>query len=254
MTEALVPDFIIGGAPRAGTTYLAHALDTHPEIEMAKPWRPEAKVFLFEEQSPEAYRARYAQWFGPQHADRLRGEKTTNYFESAEAPSRVAAALPEVRFVFLLREPVERAYSNWLWSRLNDLEELPFADAIALEGGRDDPLPQSMGYARPHDYLTRADYGQFAERWIAALGRERIGFWLYEDLFGKNEKVLAEIQRFVGATPHELPDRPAGLVNEARSTGDPLDPRLREELRARVSPLVEKFAAVTGVDVGPWGY
>jgi hypothetical protein len=254
MSDALVPDFIIGGAPRAGTTYLAHALDTHPDIEMAKPWRPEAKVFLREEAGPAAYRARYSQWFGPEHVGKLRGEKTTNYFESAEAPARVAAALPAARLVFVLREPVERAYSNWLWSRMNGLEDLPFAEAIELEGGREDPLPAEQSHARPHDYLARADYVRFAGRWIEAIGREKVGFWLYEDLFTRNDEVLAAIQRFAGAEPHELPERPRGLVNEARSTGADLDPELRARLRARIAPLIDGLSDLTGLDLSAWGY
>jgi hypothetical protein len=252
---ALVPDFIIGGAPRAGTTYLAHTLDTHPGVAMAKPWRPEPKVFLRAEPAPEAYRDAYARYWTEADAGRIRGEKTTNYFESAEAPGRVALALPGVRMVFLVREPVARAYSNWLWSRMNGLEDLPFERAIELEGARVDPLPPEQSHARPHDYLTRADYAGFARRWIESLGRERVGFFLYEDLIGAvGAAALRSIQEFIGVDPLDLPDRPREAVNEARHTHDPLDPELGELLRERVRPLVEDFAAVSGLDVGAWGY
>jgi hypothetical protein len=254
MTAELVPDFIVGGAPRSGTTYLAHALDTHPDIEMAKPWRPEPKVFLRPADGAAVFRAQYAQWFGPEHAAVLRGEKTTNYFESAEAPARVATALPEVRLVFLLREPVARAYSNWLWSRMNGLEDLPFAEAIELEGDREDPLPEEQAHARPHDYLGRGDYARFGRRWFDALGQERVGFWLYEDLFTRTSDVLESIQDFVGAEPRPLPGRPGGLVNEARSTGAEIDPELEAQLRERMAPLVNDLADLTGLDLSPWRY
>jgi hypothetical protein len=254
MTSDLVPDFIIGGAPRSGTTFLAHALDTHPGIEMAKPWRPEPKVFLRAADDPAALRAQYSQWFGPEHAAALRGEKTTNYFESAQAPARMAAALPQARLVFLLREPVGRAYSNWLWSRMNGLEDLPFAEAVELEGSREDPLPEEQSYARPHDYLIRGDYARFARRWIDAVGADRVGFWLYEDLFTRTDEVLESVQRFIGADPQPLPDRPGGLVNEARSTGEQIDPELDAKLRGRMAPLVEELAALTGLDLSPWQY
>jgi hypothetical protein len=250
----VIPHFIIGGAPRAGTTYLAHALDTHPQIEMAKPWRPEPKVFLHPAGDPAEFRSRYAEWFGPEHEGLMRGEKTTNYFESAEAPGRVAAALPDVRLVFLLREPVERAYSNWLWSRRNGLEDLPFEEAIELEGERPDPLAVEKPHARPHDYLTRAHYARFSRRWMEAVGADRVGLWLYEDLFAENEATLESIQRVIGADPHLLPDRPQGLVNEARSTGEPLEDGLRMRLRERVRPLVADLQSLTGLDLSPWGY
>jgi hypothetical protein len=251
--EQLLPDFIVGGAPRSGTTWLAQALEAHPRIAMAMPLAPEPKVFLADEPAA-LLRSRYSQWFGPEHAAMVRGEKTTNYFESDAAPARVAAALPDVRMVFALREPVERAYSNWLWSRMNGHEELPFADAIEQEGRRADPLAASRPHARPHDYLTRARYGDFAQRWIDALGREQVGFFVYEEMTGADgEATLEAIQAFIGVEP--APGLvPTGLVNEARSTGEPLDPELRDRLRERVRPLVDELVAVTGLDVGVWGY
>jgi hypothetical protein len=254
MTGDLVPDFIIGGAPRSGTTFLAQALDTHPRIAMAKPWRPEPKVFLREEADPQAFRARYSQWFGAEHADLVRGEKTTNYFEDAAAPERVASALPDARMVFLLREPVERAYSNWLWSRMNGLDDLPFEEAIELEGRREDPLAAELPHARPHDYLRRGEYGRFARLWIDALGQASVGFFLYEDLFGAAHETLDAIQRFIGVEPAALDERPQSLVNEARHTGEPLGDETRARLRERMRPLVDDLAQVTDLDLSRWGY
>jgi hypothetical protein len=248
------PDFIIGGAPRSGTTFLLQALDRHPDIYMAKPYRPEPKVFMGPLQSPEAYRARYAELFAGAGDQRILGEKTTNYFESEVCCERIAAHLKGVRMLFLVREPVARAYSNYLWSRKNGLETLGFEEAIELEGQRPSPLPPEKAHARPFDYLIRGDYATFAERYSAALGRERVAFFLYEDIQARPDALLREVQRFIGVEPLPADRLDVGVVNSARDEGPPIDPRTEQALRRRMAPLVRCFAEQTGLDVRDWGY
>src|SRR4051812_13756221 len=103
MEHLRLPHFIIGGAPRSGTTFLAQALDRHPEIRMARPFRPEPKVFLIPARDRDEYLARYAPLFPETDERRVRGEKTTNYFESVEACARIGEMLPDVKLLFLLR-------------------------------------------------------------------------------------------------------------------------------------------------------
>jgi hypothetical protein len=251
----LTPDFIIGGAPRSGTTVLAELLDDHPQIRMARPLIPEPKVFLTDAGSPEGFRERYRAYFTDDDREAIRGEKTSNYLESESAPGLIRDTLPDVRLVFLFREPLERARSNWRWSRKNGLEKLGFAEAIELEGRREDPLPPERSYAKPYAYLERADYGGFARRWIEALGRDRLGFFLFEDLVGDgSDRVVREVLEFVHAEPRELGALPTGVGNETDAAGDEIDASTRARLRERLAPLVEDFAAVTGLDVARWGY
>jgi hypothetical protein len=169
--EPLIATFLIGGAPRSGTTYLCEALDTHPEIVIARPFIPEPKVFVTPADGPAAYRERYRRFFGPEMANRQRGEKTSTYLENADACERIWLTIPDVRIMFIVREPVARAYSNWLWSGMRGLETLSFEEAIRREGTRLSPLPPEQAYARPFDYLARADYARFARRYypISAL-------------------------------------------------------------------------------------
>jgi hypothetical protein len=248
------PTFIIGGAPRSGTTFLCQALDRHPDVYMAKPYRPEPKVFMGPPRPSEAYRDRYAELFAGAGDRRVLGEKTTNYFESAICCERIAASLPDVRMVFLVREPVARAYSNYLWSRKNGLETLSFEEAIELEGRRPSPLPPEKAHARPFDYLIRGDYATFAEGYVAALGRDRVAFYLYEDIQARRDALLGEVQRFIGVEPIPAERLDVGIVNSARELGPPIDPATERRLRQRMAPLVRRFAAVTGLDVRRWGY
>jgi hypothetical protein len=248
------PAFIIGGAPRSGTSFLCRALDRHPEVYMAKPLVPEPKVFMGPPQPRETYRARYAELFAGASGQRVLGEKTTNYFESEVCCERIAAHLPGVRMLFIVREPVARAYSNYLWSRKNRLETLTFEEAIALEGRRPSPLPPEKAHARPFDYLVRGDYATFARRYYAALGRDRVAFFLYEHIPARLDALLREVQQFIGVEPLPAEWLDVGVVNSARQEGPPIDGETERRLRARMAPLVHRFAALTGLDLGAWGY
>lgn len=249
----VVATFLVGGAPRSGTTYLAEVLDAHPDAQMARPLVPEPKVFMTPAETPAAYRERYGRHFGSGAPD-VRGEKTSYYLESEEARERILGALPGVRVVFVLREPVARAYSSWLFTRANGLEPLSFEDAVAAEGRRPDPLPPERAYARPHAYLWRGRYGDFARRWLYALGPDSVSFHLYEDLVEHPDRVLRSVQAFVGLEPRDLGAAARAPVNAARDLGPPLDPHLLARLRERMRPEVEDTAAATGLDLSPWGY
>lgn len=254
MAEPRLPTFIIGGAPRAGTNFLCHALDRHPDVYLAKPYMPEPKVFMGPEQPVAVYRRRYAALFEPAGDRPALGEKTTYYLENEGCCALIQRHLPAVRLVFVLREPVARAYSNYLWTKKNGLETLPFDEAVRLEGRRASPLPPERDYARPHDYLLRGRYDVFAERWYAALGRARVEFLLYEDLVTTPEPVLSRIQAFIGVPVKPLGADDLGAINSASEMGPPLDPTLVRALRERMAPSVRRFAALTGLDVGRWGY
>ena len=254
MADVTRPTFIIGGAPRAGTNFLCHALDRHPEVYLAKPYMPEPKVFMGAEQPWSVYGARYATLFAPANGRRALGEKTTYYLENATARQLIQRHLPEVRMLFVLREPVGRAYSNYLWTRKNGLETLPFEEAVRLEGQRPSPLPPERDYARPYDYLLRGRYDVFAEQWLAALGRARVRFVLYEALVSAPEPVLADIQDFIGVRRAPLDAGDLGVINSAREMGPPLDLGVERVLRERMAPSVRRFAALTGLDVRAWGY
>ena len=132
-----LPDFVIAGAPRSGTTWLTSALDRHPDIWLAKPRRPEPKFFLVDELYELGIEEYSRRWFADAPSSYKAGEKSTNYLESPTAARRMAAHLPDVRLLFVLRDPVERAISNYRWSVSNDMEHEDFATAIASEDERE---------------------------------------------------------------------------------------------------------------------
>jgi hypothetical protein len=249
------PTFIIGGAPRSGTTLLCHLLDQHPDVYMIKPYVPEPKIFVTPNPGgTAAYLRQYAAAFAAAGSRKALGEKTTNYLENENVPQRIAATLGQIPMLFVVREPVQRAYSNYLWSRKNGLETLPFQDAVRLEGTRHNPFGPGREYVRPFDYLTRGDYATFAERYYSLFGRDHVKFVLYEDFEHRPTAIMHEVQRFIGVAPVPMDAQSLGRINEAGDTGAGLDPNVEASLRARMAPLARRFGEVSGIDISPWGY
>lgn len=227
----------------------------HPGIFIPRPLAPEPKVCL----TPHAegnvgLLERYEGFFRPAPHDQVRVEKTTNYFENHEARERIAGLLPDVKLIFLLREPVARAYSNWLWSRKNRIETLPFAEAISLEGSRPSPFSPERPHVRPFDYQKRGRYGALAEAWLGSFGRDQIAFYLFEDARDAPRQFVEEVQRFIGVDPWPWDRLRTGVINATEPDQVGLDPKLEARLRERFAPEVAKLAKLTGLDVSPWGY
>jgi hypothetical protein len=249
----ILPDIVIGGAPRSGTTFLCEVLDKHPGVYLAKPIAPEPKVLLTGHPDGDTgILKRYDRYFGDAPPHLVRIEKTTNYFENEDARLRFAGLLPKARLIILLRDPVARAYSNWLWSRKNGLETLSFEEALSLEGRRPSPLPPGREAARPFDYAARGRYGSLARAWIEALGRDRIGFFIFEDVLSRPEHFITAIQAFAGLEQLPWSILRTGRVN-ATEADKPIDPETAKRLRERFASEIREFHDLTGVDVSAWG-
>lgn len=254
MTRSVrLPGLVIGGAPRSGTTFVCEVLAKHPDAYVAWPFIPEPKVCMDEHPAgDDGYRRRYTALFAGAAPEALLVEKTSYYFENDAARARLARLLPDARFVFILREPVARAYSNWRWSRLNGLETIAFAEAIARENTRYNPLPPERAYARPFAYMWRARYGTFARRWIEAVGRDRIAFYLLEDAVADPGRFVASLQAFAGLPILPWRRLETGRVNATEPPPANLDPSLVARLRAAAAPEMATLARLTGLDLSAW--
>jgi hypothetical protein len=252
----LVPDIVIGGAPRSGTTFLCELLAKHPQVYVAQPFIPEPKVCMTPHAAGDAgLLDRYAGFFAQAPPHSVRIEKTSYYFENADARERLARVLPQAKFVFVMRDPVARAYSNWARTSAQGLETMPFEQAIELdEQARPIPLPPERAYARPFDYLTRGQYGTFAQAWIDAVGKSRLFFYIFEQAIDAPEPFVALLQRFAGIEALPWSQLSTGRINANENDGAAIAPALADRLRRRFAPEMERLARLTGLDVSVWGY
>lgn len=229
-----LPDFIIAGAPRSGTTWLYVLAGRHPQLAMAKPMIPEPKFFLIDELWQRGIDYYSTKWFDPLPAGRFLGEKSTNYLESSDVAERMCRVLPRVKLIFLLRNPVDRAYSNYLWSRQNGLETETFERALALEEQREGDLTPNLRYAHPNAYFARGLYAEHLARFFDRFPREQILLLRYEDVATRPESVAAAFHRFLGVS--EMPELARGLgpINATdASPREPMPKALRRRLTKR---------------------
>jgi hypothetical protein len=253
LTHATLPDVVIGGAPRSGTTFLAELLARHPGVYVAQPIIPEPKVCLYPHpRGVSGYEEAYTRLFASAPPGAVYVEKTSNYFENSAARERLSRVLPATKFIFMLREPVSRAYSNWKWSTKNGLETLPFAEAVSLEGHRSNPLGPEREAARPFDYMLRGRYGSFAAAWYALFGRERIRFFLLEQAISDPEAFVRALQEWMGLEPLPWSHLQTGRINATDTDQRGLDSKLAARLREQLRPEVEAFAALSGIDLSAW--
>lgn len=248
-----LPDFVIGGAPRCGTTWLASALDQHPSLYMAKPARPEPKFFLVDALYARGLEYYAHTWFANVPAGRLAGEKSTDYLESSQAAERIARDLPDTHLIFMLREPVERAYSNYRWTRMNGLEREDFETALRLEEDRERTLPEALRFARPYSYYSRGVYADLLQQYFDRIDRRRILVAKFEDIAARPSELLTQVHVFLGVAPRPGDADDLGIVNPSeRRDEDAIPPHVRAHLRARYQEPNQRLRALLGPEFELW--
>jgi Sulfotransferase domain len=247
-----LPDFIIGGAPRSGTTWLYELLDRHPGVYMARPLKPEPKFFLVDHVYEKGLKFYADTWFAAAGDARLAGEKSTDYLESAAAAARIARDLPDVKLVFILREPAERAYSNYLWSRMNGLETEDFGTALRLEAQRENELPQRLRFARPFSYFSRGLYADLLAPYLEQFSREQMLILRFEDIRVRPRELAGRLHRFLGVSPRPHDADGLGVINPSERTGLTLDEAVHRDLLARYAEPNCRLASLVGPDFELW--
>jgi hypothetical protein len=214
----LLPDFVIIGCQRGGTSSLYKYLGRHPEI--APSLRKETEFFTINHHLGESwYRAHFPLALRRAWA-RLLGrrliafEATPDYLLEPRAVDNLKRLLPDARIVVLLREPGERALSHYHHNVRLGHESETFSRALQLEDERIAPdiaelaeNPDSRAVAfRRFSYATRGMYADQLERWLEAFPRDRVKILESEVFFDDPDRVLAEILEFVGARPWSPPE------------------------------------------------
>jgi sulfotransferase family protein len=247
-----LPEFIIGGAPRSGTTWLYSLLERHPDGYVAKPVTPEPKFFLVDSLYERGLEFYSKTWFAAAPSGRVTGEKSTNYLESATAAERIARDLPSVKLVFILRDPVERAWSNYLWSTMNGLETEDFETAIRLEAERERTLPDRLRFARPFSYFSRGLYADLLRPYVDRFPRHHLLVLRFEDIIEDPETLTDTLHRFLGLKPRRGDAEGIGVINPSEKPGDVMPTSLRRALTARYEEPNQRLAALLGPSFSIW--
>jgi hypothetical protein len=231
----VLPDFLVAGTKRGGTTSLWKWLQQHPGVLPMFPAVQQIKSPHYFDvnwtRGERWYRSHFPTRAAVARAERhlghrpVVGEASPYYMFHPLAPERVAATAPGAKVIMLLRDPVDRAFSNWRERRGSDAEDIAdFAAALDAEPGRlegeVERLLRDPGYYSfhhdNHTYLARGRYDEQVRRWIEHLGREQLLILRSEDMYADPAGVFAQVEDFLGL-PHSdairfdhhhlLPDR-----------------------------------------------
>lgn len=238
-----LPDFLIIGAMKSGTTTLYQYLYRHPRIFRCRPKEPQyfSRDAVFE-RGEQWYRALFAE----AGSDQLCGEASTCYSRSprySDAPARIKAANPQVKLIYLMRHPVERAFSHYQhemrWRIFKKQPVLSFEEAIEQE-------PE----------IVDASYYMFQiERYLGHFDREQMLLLTLDEMRADCKAVLDRVQRFLGLTPIDLVGDAPILANEA-GTALASQAWLRMFLdwrkRTRLRPLIDAIPDGPRKAVGHW--
>lgn len=219
---------------------------------MAKPVRPEPKFFLVDELYARGLQFYVDTWFAGADAYPAAGEKTTNYLESARAAERIHADLPDVRLVFILREPAHRAYSNWAWSRMNGMETEDFETALGLEDERERTLDPKLRYARPHAYFSRGLYASMLQPYVDRFPAEQLLVVNFDGIVRDPGALATRLHRFIGVEPRAGDAAGLDVVNPSERGDEPVPAEVLQRLRERYAEPNRALVRLLGDEFAMW--
>ncbi len=200
-----LPNFFIVGAARSGTTSLDRYLSHHPEIFITQ--RKETHFFATADFPPEFTgpgdgrlnellirdEDEYAQLFTNARDAKAIGESSAFYLCYPHAAERIARAVPDAKIIIILREPVDRVYSSYMFVTRDSRETLGFAEGLSLEEER-----KRKGWEPIWWYKELSLYYQQVRHYLEVFGAEQVKVLLYDELFNNPGRVLRDVFAFLG--------------------------------------------------------
>jgi hypothetical protein len=214
-----LPDFIIIGAAKAATTWIVHQLQQNPGVFLPG---PEPHYFSREYERGVDW---YARWFSDALPLQTVGEKSADYLADPKAAQRIADLMPKVRLIVQLRNPIERAYSDYcMLYRRGTVTSPP--EAYLRRG------------SERSRFLDDGLYHQHLSRYIALFPPEQLNLILHEDIKREPETVIANICDYLDIATHIERAEVGARVNAGEVPMLPLPVR---KLLAPIKPLAAPF-------------
>ncbi len=202
-SEKLLPDFLLIGAAKSGTSSVAQYLAQHPNIYMCPVKEPH--YFSYNDKSKHTtgpgdviHKAitnyeDYKGLFLKAPIDSLKGEASTSYLYREEAPYRIREMIPNVKLIAILRNPIDRAYSAYM-HQVRDGNETAstFREGLALEKAR-----RKAGWDSIWHYTEVGRYSNQLSRYFKIFPRKNIRIFLYEELSRNSNQLMSDIFKFL---------------------------------------------------------
>lgn len=203
----MLPNFIIVGAPKSGTTSLYHYLSEHPQVFMSEP--KEVNFFSREEIERQGlfykdFKAKdldeYKKLFLEANDEKAVGEGSVSYLFYPETPAKIKALLPDVKIIILLRDPVSRGYSHYLMDYRLGLVDVPYEEIVL----------KTCTYKNAHlyyqQYVELGLYYEQVKRYFELFGKEQVKIYFQEDLRQDTQKIILDLYEFLEIDPSDMPN------------------------------------------------
>lgn len=182
--KSLLPNFLCIGAQRAGTTWLYHNLKQHPEIFL-----PDVKELRFFNYNYDNGLEKYQSYFTEIADEKAYGEITPDYYRQPEALKRIAKDLPDVKLIFIMRNPIERAFSHYELLRGSGVTKQSFKTA----------------YLEKQKLIDYGKYGQHIKFILDNFNRENLLILDYDLLVNNSQLFLKQIFTFLNVNVDFIP-------------------------------------------------
>ena len=221
-----LPDFLGIGTQKGGTTTLHDLLRKDKRIGL--PRKKEVHYFDQEDQLPVKW---YADQFINLSNKQVIGEITPYYMHHPLAPNRIKKIIPDVKLIALLRDPVDRAISQYFHSQRNGFEHLSLFNAIEME---DERMATGGRYShQKHSYITRSRYEEQLNRYLKIFKPNKLLIIKSEDLFKRPSQSWVTIQMFLGLDPQEMKEE-MPKANQGRKEAKLVSEETRAQIRAKL--------------------
>ncbi|RQH23134.1 sulfotransferase domain-containing protein [Okeania hirsuta] len=214
MSQSKLPNFIIFGSTKSGSTSLCNYLVQHPDIFISK--KKEPNFFLYDEGSiitnkkgkTTVYTIDWYKYWFRKAQEKAIGEASVSYIANEQAPIRIKSRLPDVKLIALLRDPVSRVYSHYLFNQRNNKHEGEKSLLKVIEAD------QKQGY--PEQYFEKGLYYYYLKKYFDIFDRQNIKLFLFEDFTSDPLKVVKDIFTFLNVDSSFVPvvgakDAPSGI-------------------------------------------
>jgi hypothetical protein len=249
-----LPNFLIIGAARCGTTNFASYLRVQPGVFLAAK-RPEPHYFLKDWEYAKGLGYYSGRYFARVAGEAAVGEASASYLCHRKVAERVRTDLPGARLIAMLRNPIARAYSGYWHTVRNGFEDLPFLDALRAEPARaaaaTDPVAAAI---RTFAYVERGLYARQLRTFLEYFPRDRLHVILFDDFVADPKGVTCAALRFLGADAGRYVEpAPADMdVNHSTPGDQRMDEASFQFLRAAYRDEVADLSELLGRDLTGW--
>jgi len=240
-------DFLICGVQKSATSAMDEVLRRHPQVRMAD--QKEVHYFdddaNFQSAKPD-YSLYHAAFSATSHCKAL-GESTPTYMFWRAAPERIFRYNEQIKLIAVLRNPIDRAYSQWNMQRARGIERLTFWEALQAE-------PERTRRCHPHQnrsfsYVERGLYVEQIQRLWSFFPSRQTLFLRHEELSKRPDETLEQVCRFLGLS---LPGNLGFRRVHARAYTSSITERERDYLRSIFGKEVDSLARLLGWNCSNW--